>query len=161
MVTAWVSDMDLAQPDRPSFKVAVLLNKNQLSDLYQRLKLILDQAQRTKRTGARNFFDSILSAAAQMSRDPLQFSRAPNRSLGELGILAEFLEDLPYKSSIMRLTEDDWYRLSVGEQQELIDDLKSKIRRYRQIYEDVSNWVRFGDAPESEAVYRVPLSLMP
>jgi serine/threonine-protein kinase PpkA len=161
VVTSWVSDMDLSQPDRPSFQVTVLLTKNQLSDLHQRLKVILDQAQRTKRTGARDFFQSILSAAAQTSRDPSQFSRRPNQNLGQLGFLGEFLEGLPYRSSIMRLTEEDWYRLSVGEQQALVDDLKSKIRRYSQYYDDVANWVSFDTTDPGDTVYRVPLSMMP
>jgi serine/threonine-protein kinase PpkA len=161
VVTSWVSDMDLVRPDTPSFKVTVLLTKNQLSDLYQRLKVILDQAQRTKRTGARDFFEGILSAAAQISRDPTQFSLKPNENLGQLGLLGEFLDDLPYRSSIMRLTEEDWYRMSVGEQQALVDDIKSKIRRYQQYNEDVSNWTSFGAKAPGDSVYRVPLSMMP
>jgi serine/threonine-protein kinase PpkA len=141
--------------------VCVLLTKNQLSDLSQRLKVILDQAQRTKRTGSRDFFRSILAAAAQTSRDPIQFSKEPNQNLGELGILAEFLNDLPYRSNIMRLTEEDWYRLSVGEQQAIVNDLKSKIKRYAQIHDDVANWVTLGAREPGDAIYRVPLSLMP
>jgi serine/threonine-protein kinase PpkA len=161
VVTSWVSDMDLVRPDTPSFKVTVLLSKNQLSDLYQRLRVILDQAQRTKRTGARDFFQGILSAAAQISRDPTQFSLKPNQNLGQLGLLGEFLDDLPYRSSIMRLTEEDWYRMSVGEQQALVDDIKSKIRRYQQYNNDVSNWLSFGSPDPGDSVYRVPLSMMP
>ena len=161
VVKAWVSDMDLARPDTPTFKVSVLLTKNQLSDLSQRLKVVLDQAQRTKRTRDRDFFQSILAAVVQMSRDPLQFSRKPDQDLGELGVLAEFLDDLPYRSNIMRLTEEDWYRLSVGEQQAIVNNLKSKIRRYTQIHDDVANWVTFGAEEPGDAVYRVPLSLMP
>ena len=124
-------------------------------------EVVLDQAQRTKRTGAKDFFNSILSAAAQTSRDPDQFSKKPNQNLGELGILAEFLDDLPYRSSIMRLTEEDWYRLSLGEQQAVINNLKSKIKRYSQIHDDVANWTSFGAQEPGDAVYRVPLSLMP
>jgi serine/threonine-protein kinase PpkA len=161
VVTSWVSDMDLARPDTPTFQVTVLLTKNQLSDLHQRLKVILDQAQRTKRTGARDFFQSILSAATQASRDPARFAKSPDQNLGQLGFLAEFLDDLPYRSSIMRLTEDDWYRLSVGEQQAIVDDLKSKIKRYEQYHNDVANWVSFGDVDPGDSVYRVPLSMMP
>jgi serine/threonine-protein kinase PpkA len=161
VVKAWVSDMDLAKPDTPTFKVSVLLTKNQLSDLSWRLEVVLDQAQRTKRTGAKDFFNSILSAAAQTSRDPNQFSRKPNQNLGELGILAEFLDGLPYRSNIMRLTEEDWYRLSLGEQQTFVNDLKSKIKRYTQIHDDVANWTSFGAKEPGDAVYRVPLSLMP
>jgi serine/threonine-protein kinase PpkA len=161
VVKAWVADMDLARPDTPAFKVSVLLTKNQLSDLSQRLKVVLDQAQRTKRTGVKDFFQSILAAVAQMSRDPLEFSRKPHQNLGEMGVLAEFLDDLPYRSNIMRLTEEDWYRLSVGEQQAIVNNLKSKIRRYTQIHDDVANWVTFGAAEPGDAVYRIPLSLMP
>jgi len=161
VVTSWVSDMDLARPDTPTFQVTVLLTKNQLSDLHQRIKVVLDQAQRTKRTGARDFFQSILSAAAQTSRDPSQFSKRPSQNLGQLGFLAEFLDELPYRSSIMRLTEEDWYRLSVGEQQAIVDDLKSKIRRYEEYHNDVANWITFGPEDPGDAVYRVPLSVMP
>ena len=161
VVTSWVSDMDLVRPDIPSFQVTVLLTKNQLSDLHQRLKMILDQAQRTKRTGARDFFQSILTAAAQTSRDPTQLSKGSGKELGQLGVLAEFLDGLPYLSSIMRLKEEDWYRLSVGEQQAIVDDLKSKIKRYQQYHDDVENWVGFGETDPGDMVYRVPLSMMP
>ena len=78
-----------------------------------------------------------------------------------MGLLGEFLDDLPYRSSIMRLTEEDWYRMSVGEQQALVDDLKSKLRRYQQYNDDVSNWVSFGAKAPGDSVYRVPLSMMP
>jgi serine/threonine-protein kinase PpkA len=161
VVKAWVSDMALERPDTPALKVSVLLSKNQLSDLSQRLKVVLDQAQRTKRTRDMDFFQSILAAVAQMSRDPLQFSRKPDQNLGELGVLAEFLDDLPYRSNIMQLTEEDWYRLSVGEQQAIVNNLKSKIRRYTQIHDDVANWVTFGATEPGDAVTRIPLSLMP
>jgi len=153
--------MDLARPDLPTFEVTVLLTKNQLSDLDQRRRVILDQAQRIKRTGSKDFFQSILSAAAQTTRDPTRISNNPNQNLGQLGFLAEFLDDLPYRSSIMRLTEEDWYRMSVGEQQALVNDLKSKLKRYAQIHDDVANWVSFGGTNPGEAFYRVPLSMMP
>ena len=161
VVTSWVSDRDLVRPETPSFQVTVMLTKNQLSDLHLRLKIILDEAQRTKRTGARDFFQSLLSAAALTSRDPDQLRTRPDQDLSQLGVLSEFLDDLPYRSSVLRLTEDDWYRLSVGEQQAIVDDLKSKIRRYEQIHDDVANWVSFGETEPGDSVYRVPLGIMP
>ena len=90
LVTSWVSDMDLAQPDIPSFTVTVLLTKNHLSDLYQRLRIILNQAQRTKRTGARDFFQGILSAAAQISRDPPSSVYGRSRILVNWGYWVNF-----------------------------------------------------------------------
>jgi serine/threonine-protein kinase PpkA len=51
--------------------------------------------------------------------------------------------------------------VSVGEQQAIVNNLKSKIKRYTHIHDDVANWVTFGAAEPGDAVYRVPLSLMP
>ena len=48
-----------------------------------------------------------------------------------------------------------------AEQQALVDDIKSKIRRYQQYNNDVSNWISFGSADPGASVYRVPLSMMP
>jgi len=39
--------------------------------------------------------------------------------------------------------------------------LKSKINSYAQIHDDVANWTSFGANEPGDAVFRVPLSLMP
>ena len=150
VVQAWIADMDLAQLAdgryAPAVEVAVLLTKNQLSDLQRTLKIIVDQAERTKKTDSRDFFQSILSASAQLARDPAAFSAKPGQSLQQTGVLGEFLDGLPYKSNIMLLTEEDWYRMSVGEQTAFINRLKSRIARYEEYDKDNSNWQSFGAA---------------
>ena len=160
VITSWIADHDLRRLT-PTVNICVLLTKNQLSSLHQQLKVIYRQAQRTKRTGSKDFFQGILSAAAQLTRDPVDFSRNPDRNLQQLGFMAEFLEDLPYRSSVMRLQEEDWYRMSVGEQQAFINTLKSKMNRYREYHNDVDNWEDFGSGNPGEAVYRIPLSVLP
>ena len=165
VVDAWIADMDLAQlADNhyaPTVEVAVLLTKNQLSDLQRTLQIIVDQAERTKKTDSRDFFQSILSASAQMARDPAAFSAKPGQNLQETGVLGEFLDGLPYKSDIMLLKEDDWYRMSVGEQTAFINRLKSRIARYEEYDKDRSNWESFGASDAGDWVYRVPLSVLP
>ncbi|MDR2489529.1 MAG: VWA domain-containing protein [Desulfovibrio sp.] len=165
VVDAWIADMDLAQLAEhryvPTVEVAILLTKNQLSDLQRTLQIIVDQAERTKKTDSRDFFQSILSASAQMARDPAAFSAKPGRNLQETGVLGEVLEDLPYKSDIMLLKEDDWYRMSVGEQTSFINRLKSRIARYEEYDKDRSNWESFGASDAGDWVYRVPLSVLP
>lgn len=165
VVQAWIADMDLAQLAdgryAPAVEVAVLLTKNQLSDLQRTLKIIVDQAERTKKTDSRDFFQSILSASAQLARDPAAFSAKPGQNLQQTGVLGEFLEGLPYKSDIMLLTEEDWYRMSVGEQTAFINRLKSRIARYEEYDKDNSNWQSFGAANSGDWVYRVPLSVLP
>lgn len=165
VVSAWIADMDLARLEaglrKPAVEVAVLLTKNQLSDLQNQLKIIIDNAERTKKTNARDFFQSIRDASARMVRDPSAFSAKPGQNLQEMGVLGEFLEDLPYKSDVMLLTEEDWYRMSVGEQTAFVNRLKSRIRRYEEYDKDRANWESFGSPDAGDWVYRVPLTMLP
>lgn len=165
VVDAWIADMDLAQLAdgnyAPTVEVAVLLSKNQLSDLQRTLQIVVDQAERTKKTDSRDFFQSILSASAQLARDPAAFSARPGQNLQETGVLGEFLEGLPYKSDIMLLREEDWYRMSVGEQTAFINRLKSRIARYEEYDKDRSNWESFGAESPGDWLYRVPLRVLP
>ncbi|WP_165064266.1 vWA domain-containing protein [Desulfovibrio sp. ZJ200] len=163
VVNSWIADMDLKRLARheqsPSVEVAVLLTKNQLNDLSAQLKAIIDNAERTKKTDSHDFFQGILSASTRMARDPNLPTRG--KSLAELGVLAEFLEGLPYKSDIMLLREEDWYRMSIGEQTAFINRLKSRLARYEEYDKDRANWESFGQANAGDWVYRVPLSMLP
>ena len=165
VIDAWITDMDLLQLAKnrqsPTVQVAVLLTKNQLSDLQQQLAVIIDNAERTKKTDSRDFFQGILSASASIARDPSRLGSAEARNLSELGVLGEFLDGLPYKSDIMLLGEEDWYRMSVGEQTSFINRLKSRIARYEEYDKDTSNWESFGSPRAGDWVYRVPLTMLP
>ncbi len=165
VVKAWIADVDLAQLDDgreiATVEVAVLLSKNQLSDLQRTLRIIVDQAERTKKTNSKDFFQTILSASAQLARDPVAFSAKPGQNLQQTGVLGEFLDGLPYKSTIMLMTEDDWYSKSVGEQTAVINRLNSLIARYEEYDKDTSNWQSFGAANSGDWIYRVPLSVLP
>lgn len=162
VVDSWIADMALAplalQKQVPTVEVAVLLTKNQLNDLAQQLQIIIDNAERTKKTDARDFFQGILSASARMVRDP---SAAAGQNLAQTGVLSEFLEGLPYKSDIMLLREEDWYRMSVGEQTAFVNRLKSRLARYEEYDKDRAHWESFGAANAGDWVYRVPLNMLP
>lgn len=162
VVDSWIADMALAplarQQQVPTVEVAVLLTKNQLSDLAQQLSIIIDNAERTKKTDARDFFQGILSASTRAVRDP---SAQQGKNLSQTGVLAEFLEGLPYKSDIMLLREEDWYRMSVGEQTAFINRLKSRLARYEEYDKDRANWESFGAPNAGDWMYRVPLNMLP
>ncbi len=165
VMDSWITDMDpsrLAKKRRvPTVQVAVLLTKNQLSDLSSQLKIVIDNAERTKKTDSRDFFQGILSASAKMVRDPSRLGSADAKSLSELGVLGEFLEGLPYKSDVMLLREEDWYRMSVGEQTAFVNRLKSRIARYEEYDKDTRGWESFGSPRSGDWVYRVPLGMLP
>lgn len=168
VVKAWIADADLehlaANPKAApliSVEPAALLTKNQLSDLTAQLKLIIDQATRSQRMGGTDFFQSLISMAAQLTRDPSRFSHTPGQNLAQTGVLGEFLEGLPYKSDVLNMTENDWYNKSVGEQTQFINRLKSRIARYEEYDKDRTNWESFGSPNAGDWVYRVPLSMLP
>ncbi|TBV01107.1 serine/threonine-protein kinase [Phytopseudomonas dryadis] len=158
VVTAWTSDRDITDPALPAFQVCVLLTKLQLNDLQQALRMVVDAARRTQ-SSPKDFFQEIASASAHMSRDPSGLVKGDN--LAQSGILGEYLDDLPYRSKALNMSQDLWLSLSVAEQEDFIDELDSKIQLYETFHNDTANWVRFGDAAPGDALYRVPLSTLP
>lgn len=168
VVDAWIADADLAKlaanpGDAPVLAVepAVLLTKGQLSNLYKQLKLLLAGSEQAFLNGDADLFGQILSAAAQMSRDPNQFSLHPDRNLAENGLLDEVLADLPYKSVIGSMTRKDWEDMSTGQRDAFVRRIKGLLARYEAYDKDASHWESFGATNPNDRVYRVPLSMLP
>ena len=168
VVDAWIADADLAKlaanpGDAPVLAVepAVLLTKGQLSNLYKQLKLLLAGSEKAFLNGDADLFGQILSAAAQMSRDPNQFSLHPDRNLAENGMLDEVLADLPYKSVIGSMTRKDWEDMSTGQRDAFVRRIKGLLARYEAYDKDATHWESFGATNPNDRVYRVPLSMLP
>lgn len=170
VVEAWIADADLALLEKnpsdaavPVVYPAVLLTKSQLSKLREQVKFIVTTAENAflEDNESFNFYDQLVSAAAQMSRDPTQFSHDPKANLAQRGVLLDVLDGLPYKSRILGLQKDDWLNMSTGEKREFIKRLKGLIRRYDEYDRDLAHWESFGVKDSSQWVYRVPLSMLP
>jgi serine/threonine-protein kinase PpkA len=161
LIRGWALDRDLDNPAVQAFEVRVLLTKNQLSDLQSALREIVTVGIATETSRSR-FFDQLRSAVAALSRDPNQVGKAEAASLKELGLIGEYLEDLPYRSRVLALDEATWNRWSIGEQVAFLDDLAARIRLYQRFHDDVDNWIALdGGASPGDAVYPVPLSALP
>lgn len=161
MFEAWASDRDFARPDVTAFSVRVLLTKNQLSDLQATLRRIVEAGERAQIQPG-DFFNQLRSAAAAMGRDPARIGQGAARNLDQAGLMGEYLDGLPYQSRLMALDEDSWSRMGVGEQQAIIDDIKSKVALYQRYHDDVDRWVRLADGAEAgDAVYPVPIDSLP
>ena len=170
VVNAWIADSDLVELENnpnaaavPSVYPAVLLTKSQLSQLRKQLKTIVQTAEEAfLRTDENfNFYEQLVSAAAQMSRDPTQFSKDPNANLAQLNLLPEVLEGLPYKSRVLGLKQEDWTNMSTGEQREFIKRLQGLLNRYEEYDKDNEHWEGFGEKNPLEWVYRIPLTMLP
>ena len=163
---AWVADRDLENPDTAALQVRVLMSKNQLSDLQQALKTILE-AGRLGTVAPEDFFAQLKSAAAAMSRDPNQVGGQAGgqdeagQTIGELGLIDEYIADLPYRSKVLNIDEDLWLSWSVGEQEAFVNEIDSKIKLYATYHDDTDRWVALdGGRIPGDAVYPVPLDAL-
>lgn len=161
LFSAWISDRDLVKPDVATTEVRVLLTKNQLSDMQQVVKSILDAGQAAQ-LSPKDFFSRMRSAAATLGRDPNAINAPNAQKLADLGLMGEYLDDLPYRSKVLDLDQETWSSWSISQQQVFLDELQRKLRLYQIYHDDVSRWVALdGGADPGEAVYPVPLDAMP
>jgi serine/threonine-protein kinase PpkA len=158
---AWVADRDLVNPKQKSLEVRVLITKDQLSDLEQTLRSILRAGEET-RLKPTDFFGHLRSAAATLSRSPESVNENTVKRLADLGLIGEYLENLPYYSKLMELTEDDWLSWGYGQQREFLDGLESKLTSYREYHDQTHLWLALDEGRiKGDAVYQIPLDALP
>ncbi len=161
LLEAWIADRDLLDPTQKTLEVRVLVTKNQLSDLQETLEAILKAGEGTFMT-PKDFFGQLRGAAAALARNPNQVSQVQVGRLADVGLVGEWLDDLPYTSQMMNLTEARWLARSFAEQQEVLDAIEEKIRLYRRIHDDTDRWISLApDAPKGEMVTTIPLDALP
>jgi len=157
---AWISDRDFVNQERPTTEVRVLLTKSQLSDLAQVVEQIAGAAN-DGLISPSDMFARLRQVAATMGKDPNQLQDS-NLNLGQMGLMAEYLDGLPYLSEVLSLDEDTWKGMEGVEQERFIRRLNTKLRHYRRYNADTDRWVSL--APGSDPrdhVYPVPLEALP
>jgi serine/threonine-protein kinase PpkA len=159
---AVVADRDFDRTGLKPLSIRVLLSKSDLSDLQEALKIIVEKAEENV-IDPDKFFEQVLGAAADMSRNPERVSRRSAETIAEAVAIDEFIEDLPYKSRIMAITEDDWLRMSISEQQTVVNELLEKIERYSRYNEATDTWVDVlgSGADGASLVYPMKLDDLP
>ena len=158
---AWISDRDLVKQNIPTTDVRVLLTKAQLSDLSDIMKEILNAANEGLISPS-EMFSRLRSVAATMGADPNQLQQKNSTKLAELGVMGEYLEDLPYQSEVLNLDEETWKGWDGLAQEKFIRNVSTKLRHYQRYNADVDRWVKLtASADAREDVYPVPLEMMP
>ncbi|MCK6433123.1 MAG: VWA domain-containing protein [Aquabacterium sp.] len=161
MIEAWASDRDPVNRDVASFTVRVMLNKNQLSELQATLRRLVEAGERAQLDPS-SFYNQLRSAAVAMGRDPSRLGQGKAKNLEEAGLMAEYLEGLPYQSQLMTIDLDTWTNMGVGQSQAILDAIKSKIALYQRFHDDVDRWVKLNPAAgDGERVYPVPIDALP
>jgi hypothetical protein len=159
LVRAWAPDGYKGANPPECLEVRVLLTRNQLNDLAQSLRFIIDQG-RANLLDSNAMFDRLQTVAAHLARDPDALRQRGLENLG--GILGEYLEGLPYVSDIATLDRTTWRNMGGGAQTELLDTLESRLRLYQDFNRTPELWKSFDAGRDpGEAVYPVPLSALP
>jgi len=157
---AWISDRDFTHQEKPTTDVRVLLTKSQLSDLAEVVKQIAEAAN-DGLISPSDMFERLRQVAATMGKDPNQL-QDKNLKLNQMGLMAEYLEGLPYLSEVLNLDEDTWKGMAGLEQEKFIRRLTTKLRYYQRYNADTDRWVSLAPGSDPrEHVYPVPLEALP
>ncbi|MDJ0739039.1 MAG: vWA domain-containing protein [Gammaproteobacteria bacterium] len=164
---AWLLDRDLRDPEQRTLDVQVLLTRDQLSDLHDILRGVLQTAEEGL-LSPQNFLNELKSLAATVSRDPEQLgsttatTAGAGNSLADLGFMREYIEDLPYTGEVMNLSLDDWETWPARRQIEFLHRLEDKITYYRALHDHTDLWVSLdGGAVDGDSVFPVALEMLP
>ena len=155
----WMYDRDVDDHNKQVCAPVVLVNRNQLSDLYNLVNGVL-QAGIAGQLSSEDMFTQLQALAAQMGRDPSQLSKSS--SIGEMGIMGELLDELPYKSTIASMNVEDWNNMGSQEQEERVRALENSLKYIQHCAGDNDRFIRLNeDADSSEEVYPIPLEALP
>lgn len=158
---AWISDRDYLKQNVPTTDVRVLLTKGQLSDLSEVVKQIADAANEGL-ISPEDMFQRLRSVAATMGKDPNQLQKGDAKTLAQMGLMAEYLEGLPYLSEVLNLDEETWKGMEGLEQEKFIRRLNTKLKYYQKYNADVDRWVSLAEGSDPrDHVYPVPLEALP
>ncbi len=162
LVSAWVVDHSLVEPSRKTLDVGVLMTRNQLGDLHDRLAKTLTSFQ-DGLLAPDNFIDNIRSVAAALARDPKQLeSFSADADLAALGLMQEYIEDLPYQSEAMTISLDEWRGWPVEKQVRFVHRLEEKLAYYQALYDHTDMWYSpGGGAVNGESVIALSLDMLP
>ena len=155
----WMADRDVDDHNKQVCTPIVLVNRNQLSDLYTLVKGVLESGI-AGQLSSDDMFTQLKALAAQMGRDPNQLSKS--KSISDMGIMGELLDDLPYKSLISNITPEDWYNLGSQEQERIVRALENSLNYIQHCSGDNDRFIKLNEeADSSEEVYPIPLDALP
>ncbi len=155
----WISERDVVDHNKVVCTPIVLVNRNQLSDLYTLVKGVLESGI-AGQLSSDAMFAQLQALAAQMGRDPNQLSKSS--TIAQMGIMGELLDDLPYKSRIASYSPEDWYNLGSQEQDNIVRSLENSLNYLQHCSSDNDRFIKLNvDADASDEVYPIPLDALP
>lgn len=159
VIAGWVSERAVEDPSRLAIEPRLLVTKNELATMAELIDqlLILGEQNRDAEDAA-TFFAQVRDVVANMAQNP---DRLLDASADTLGGALEFLEDLPYRSQILTMTEDRWAQSAMN-RRSVLDGMRQKLVQYRKWLFDPEVWTALHDgAPDGEHVFAMPFDVLP
>lgn len=159
VIRGWVSDKAVEAPQALAVEPRLLITKNEMAtmaELLDNLVRLGEQAQGTE--DAMSFFTQVRGVISDMATNP---DRRINPDADTLGGALEYLEDLPYRSQLLQMTEDRWSQ-SAMIRRAIIDGMRQKLTQYRKWLFDPNVWTALhDDATDGELVFAMPFDVLP
>ncbi len=169
---AWVPQFALNDPvNGQALEVRILLTRAQVNNLYARLGLVLEAADRLVGQDPGLFFDVLQSVIAQAANDPsmledldpaqgVSFEVEDLPNLGSL--LGEYFQHLPFKTRLMRVDRQAWDRMPGSEREQILISVRSARRLLKTYYQNSDRWIALHpQASDGEKVYPLPMEVLP
>lgn len=161
IIEGWINDRS-TETSPMKVQVNVLLSHAELNTLGEKIKAIIDSDADSKSntsSQAEQFFKTLKIKASTIVQDPKRLN--DSATVGELLNLEE-LQDLPYKSQIMGITEQDWVAKGSSGRETLLSTLRGKLKAYEKMEGESSAWHKLADESDTtDAVALIPLDLLP
>ena len=172
VLRAWVPQIALDDPiNGSSFDVNILLTRDQVNNLYARLGLVINAADRLMGEDPALLFDVLSTVIAEASNDPTtlqgldptQAIEIDLESLPNLGaLLGEHFGHLPFQTPLMGISRDEWQSMDGGERDRVLTDVRSAGQMLKHYYEQADRWIPLHpEASDGERVYPLPFEVLP
>ncbi len=159
MFSGWITDKAIEAPRELAIEPRLLITKNELATMAELIDNLVRLGEQSQGSGdAMSFFTQVRGVIADMATNP---DRAINARSDTIGGALEYLEQLPYQSQLLQMTEDRWAQ-SAMLRRSIIDGMRQKLTLYRKWLFDPTVWTALYDgAPDGEMVFAMPFDVLP
>ncbi|MFK7761971.1 MAG: vWA domain-containing protein [Roseobacter sp.] len=159
VIRGWMSDKAVEAPQSLSVEPRLLITKNEMATMAELLDNLVRLGEQSQGgDDALNFFTQVRGVIADMATNP---ERRLNTDADTLGGALEYLEQLPYRSQLLQMTEDRWAQ-SAMLRRSIIDGMRQKLTQYRKWLFDPQVWTALHDgATDGELVFAMPFDVLP
>ncbi|MEM9577289.1 MAG: vWA domain-containing protein [Pseudomonadota bacterium] len=159
VIRGWISDKAVEAPQSLAVEPRLLITKNEMATMAELLDNLIRLGEQSQGgDDALNFFTEVRGVIADMATNP---DRRLNTEAETLGGALEYLEQLPYRSQLLQMTEDRWAQ-SAMLRRSIIDGMRQKLTQYRKWLFDPQVWTALhDDATDGELVFAMPFDVLP